>query len=488
MHCRTEADLRIYLSDGGIYRVDEDTDVLDETKVLQHWPDFEASDKAELKQFVDEKVFRKVLLDDLPQGTALVDATWVRKFKRTANKTLKAKSRLCARGFLDPQKEELPTRSTTATRLSQRLVLSVASTRSFSVRSWDVSGAFLKGLTFKRIKEILQKRAVVVPDRQVAIVPPPNVWRHLASFDPHFAVAEGDESRWALLCEKASYGLVDAPLAWQLSLFETLEEGGCCQSLLDENMWHKKCPTTGRLQGVLTTHVDDIAVAANDNFLNEQYKFLTSRFGKISEEKPPFQHCGARYSQTGSTFQIDQQEFIDSMKILDLKDFGNDMNRLLNPKEVSMFRSVLGGLLWITSTRLDLVAEIGVLQSRVTKATAQDMHMANASVKKAKMVQYRGLGITFKHFPTSVPWRLVAVHDASSASKGRAYSQEGVMILLMRDNLNFDKRIHSITGLEVSEHLFGGEAHILFAHGARAKRISYSTSHSETLIGCYLWT
>ena len=94
------------------------------------------------------------------------------------------------------------------------------------------------------------------------------------------------------------------------------------------------------------------------------------------------------------------------MKILDLKDFGNDMNRLLNPKEVSMFRSVMGGLLWITATRLDLVAEIGVLQSRVTKATVQDMHMAKAIVKKAKMVQYRGLGITFKHFPTSVPWRL----------------------------------------------------------------------------------
>jgi hypothetical protein len=64
------------------------------------------------------------------------------------------------------------------------------------------------------------------------------------------------------------------------------------------------------------------------------------------------------------------------MKILDLKDFGNDMNRLLNPKEVSMFRSVLGGLLWITATRLDLVAEFGVLQSRVTNATVQDMHMA----------------------------------------------------------------------------------------------------------------
>ena len=260
-------------------------------------------------------------------------------------------------------------------------MLSVASTHSFSVRSWDVSGAFLKGLTFKRIQTILQKKGIAVPDRKVAIIPPPNVWRHLAEFDEQFWVADGDENRWALLYEKPSYGLVDAPLAWQLSLFEALEEGGCCQSLLDENMWHKKCSETGKLQGVLTTHVDDIAVAATDSFLNEQYKFLTERFGKITEEKPPFQHCGARNTQTGSTFQIDQQEFIDSMKILDLKDFGADMDRLLNPKEVSMFRSVLGGLLWITATRLDLVAEIGVLQSRVTKATVQDMHMANAFVK-----------------------------------------------------------------------------------------------------------
>ena len=55
------------------------------------------------------------------------------------------------------------------------------------------------------------------------------------------------------------------------------------------------------------------------------------------------------------------------------------------------------------------------------------------------------------------------------------------MILLMQDNLNFNSQVHSITGLEVSEEHFGGDAHILFAHGAKAKQISYSTSHSETL-------
>ena len=55
------------------------------------------------------------------------------------------------------------------------------------------------------------------------------------------------------------------------------------------------------------------------------------------------------------------------------------------------------------------------------------------------------------------------------------------MILLMQDNLNFNSQVHSITGLEVSEEHFAGDAHILFSHGAKAKRTSYSTSHSETL-------
>eukprot|EP00435_Cladocopium_sp_Y103_P033818 s172_g8.t1 len=130
------------------------------------------------------------------------------------------------------------------------------------------------------------------------------------------------------------------------------------------------------------------------------------------------------------------------MKVMDFKDLGDDQNRPLTPAEGSTLRSLLGGLLWTTATRLDLVADVGVLQSRVTKATVQDLHMANAI--------------------------------------GKAYSQEGIMILLMQDNLNFNSQIHSITGLEVSEEHFG-DAHILFAHGAKAKRISYSTSHSETL-------
>ena len=480
LHCRTSAHLHIYLLTGEIYRVDEDTDVLSEEKVLEHWSDFEESDKAELKQFIDEKVFRKVKLSDVEGQVVLVDATWVRKFKRTADKKLKAKSRLCARGFLDPQKQELPTRSTTATRLSQRLVLSMAACHKFNILSWDVSGAFLKGFSFAKVKEVLRKKGVSSPDRRVVIIPPANVWRHLASFDSSFAIGEGEQGLWGLECNKPAYGLNDAPLAWQLCLHESLESSGGVQSLLDENMWHWKT-SSGQLRALMTTHVDDIAVAGTDEFLDKEYKFLCERFGKISIQKPPFSHCGCRYNKTGDSYVIDQQEFIDNMKVQDFKDLGEDQQRALTPAETTILRSILGGLLWVTATRLDLVADVGVLQSRVTKATVQDLHLANSIVKKAKMTQYNGIGITYRHIPTTSPWRLLAVHDAASASKDRAYSQEGIMILLCRDHLDFNKQVHTISGLDVDEANFGGDAHILFAHGARAKRVSYSTSHSETL-------
>eukprot|EP00959_Pyramimonas_sp_CCMP1952_P228554 4778300-Pyramimonas_sp.AAC.1 len=76
------------------------------------------------------------------------------------------KSRLCARGFLDGQGASLSKRATTATRLSQRLLVSLAAIYDFTIESWDVTGAFLKGLPFKDMYEVLRKRGIKTPERQ----------------------------------------------------------------------------------------------------------------------------------------------------------------------------------------------------------------------------------------------------------------------------------------------------------------------------------
>ena len=140
--------LEIDIKNWEVYRVDQQKDTLTEEDVLRHWPLFETADREELRQFVDQNIFRKVWLGDLEEGTTVVDATWVRKFKGLPNGELAAKSKLCARGFLDPR-QELPTRSTTATRLSQRLVVSAAATHNFILASLDVCGAFVKGFTLR---------------------------------------------------------------------------------------------------------------------------------------------------------------------------------------------------------------------------------------------------------------------------------------------------------------------------------------------------
>ena len=482
LHCRVPAWLNICLLSSTIFRVDEDTDVLTEEQAVKHWAEFEKADFEELKQFHEQKVFVKVKIDEQPSDVVFVDATWVRKFKRNApgsSKPFKAKSRLCARGFLDPQKSELPTRSTTATRLSQRIIVSTAATHDFEVASWDVAGAFLKGFSFDKVRQILQKKGIQRPRRRVVVIPPPNVRRHLVKLDDSFAVTEEEFGHYGLECLKPAYGLNDAPLAWQLCLHETLRQSGGQQSSLDDCFWWWK-DRCGALQAVLTTHVDDIAVAGTKDFMDKTYKMLCDRFGKVALQEMPFTHCGCRYSRVPQGLKIDQQEFVTAMKTQVIEDTKNQ-DRLLTKEETTKFRSVLGGLLWITATRLDLVSEVGVLQSRVTKATVQDMTNANNLVKKAQQPRYAEVGIVYKKFSNKVKWKLAAIHDASAASKGRAYSQEGVVILLMPDLLDLDPQIHTVNGNVMAEERFGGVAHILSAHGARSKRVSYSTSHSETL-------
>ena len=134
-----------------IFCVDSDTDALTEEQLSKCWESFELSDFAELKQFIDENAFFKLHVSEVTDEMVIVDCAWVRKFKRNPDKSMKAKSRLCARGFLDLQKSSMPTRSTTATRLSQRLLVSLAAALHLG-ESLDVSGAFLKGLSFDQVR------------------------------------------------------------------------------------------------------------------------------------------------------------------------------------------------------------------------------------------------------------------------------------------------------------------------------------------------
>eukprot|EP00435_Cladocopium_sp_Y103_P028208 s1176_g7.t1 len=173
LHCysKREAFLEIDIKNWEIYRVDQQTDTMTEADVLRHWPLFEVSGRDELKQFIDQNIFKKVWLGDLEEGTTVVDE----EVQEIAQ--------------LRPGCEEA--------------TMCQSSTPKTSYEIYN---------SHTTVSEIGDER-IVSPPRKVVIVPPPNTWRQLAYFDPSFNVPEESYGKVGLLCQKPANGLNDAPLA-----------------------------------------------------------------------------------------------------------------------------------------------------------------------------------------------------------------------------------------------------------------------------------
>ena len=470
------------LLQGAIFKVDTSTDAIEENDVAPIWPAVDEADHKEIGQFVQECAFQAVRRDDLPRHCAVIDAIWVRKWKRMADGTRGVKSRLCARGCHDPFKGETASKSTTATRLSQRLILAAASNNRDDVESWDIAGAFLKGLTYQDLWKHLKKLGIHTVERMIAIIPPRNVWRHLKTFSEEFNVPEHMLGDYALLCLKPVYGLSEAPLAWQLFLHSVIAELGGIQSHFDECYWYWPSSTTTTTPVLLpssgmSTHVDDLATHGSRQWLDVTYRAMVDRFGKLTRQTLPFNHCGCRYSKIGDTFKVDQQEYVSMLKPADIND--NDDERALTPAETTILRSLIGGLMWATVTRLDLLAALSQIQSVMNKAQVKHIKEANKLIRLAR--QHKDAATYYRPLNAKA-YRIVCIHDASAASSTKNYAQEGVLVFLMRDDVNLAQE-HIVCSDDFVYSRLSGAAQLLHAQSTKAKRVSYSTSHGETLAG-----
>ena len=208
------------ISDGRCYREDVETDNLSSADLVAHEAAITAADKGELASFLKHGVFE--LLERQHASSRAISCTWVRKWKRLQDGTRKTKSRLCARGFLDPQLGSLTKHSSTATRLSQKLLLSKAALEGWPVESWDVGSAFLQGISFADLDAICAKLGTTKPhaNRNVLVEVPGNVWFHLhePGFLPKGVLPQQAAKRFVLRPLKGMHGLNDAPQLWQLSL------------------------------------------------------------------------------------------------------------------------------------------------------------------------------------------------------------------------------------------------------------------------------
>ena len=202
---------------------------------------------------------------------------------------------------------------------------------------------------------------------------------------------------------------------------------------------------------------------------------MLDKFGKLSRQKLPFSHCGCRYSAIADGYKVDQQEYVEMLKPVIVPT--GDEERALLPEETTKLRSAIGGLMWTGITRPDLLADLSLLQGVMNRAKVKHLKDSNDLVNRAKRDKDAA---TFYRNLNTTSYRIVCIHDASAATSSKNYAQEGVIVVLMADNLATEAN-HIVASDEFAKWRLSGKAQLLHMQSNKAKRISYSTSHGETL-------
>lgn len=191
-----------------------------------------------------------------PAKRRIVRCKWVFRVKRKADGSLsKRKARLVAMGFTQQKGIDYSEVFAPTTRLETlRLLLSILGTRNWAGRQLDVKSAFLNSTLEKP----------VFMDQPEGYVDPSN-------------------PTWVLRLNKAIYGLKQSPRLWNKELHGALVSIGLTQSTLDPTLYLSF--RSGKLQGALTVHVDDMCVIGCNEFVNNTCESISSRFEISSNEE-----------------------------------------------------------------------------------------------------------------------------------------------------------------------------------------------------------
>ena len=274
-------------------------------------------------------------------------------------------------------------------------------------------------------------------------------------------------------------------------------------SRYDENFFYwldPKAPDC-QLVAVCTIHVDDLVLAASKGWLEATYKAFVRKFEKVKRQTLPFNNIGMEYKRTDNGgIVLRQVEYASNLKLLQLGDREEDSetatasaslakagseSKSLTPAEITMLRGGIGSVLFLCLTRWDLLYDLVVLQTQVKDASRLQLKECNRIIYAAKRHTHRGLIFEPLTYGKSrcMRRRLSGVADSSHASATSSYAFEGNLVFLQpecdakpQQTKDFGEALpaNNVPGLS-------SRVHPLHVKSQKAKRLSQSTSHAETL-------
>ena len=319
------------------------------------------------------------------QGQELVNTKWViTEGEKQDGQKQKVKGRLLCKGYeesLKPQSD-----SPTIGRSNLIVYTAVAANQKFHLWAIDIKGAYLQSNKL---------------DRDIFIRPPPDIRK-----------AEGEDIVWKL--NKPMYGLDDSGRKFYLKVKEILT-GLEFDEMYEDNAFFY-LNKNGNLLAMISSHVDDFKIAANEKFGLEIIENIKKELTVSKVEKDKFRFTGVDFKRTPDSIVMSMEDYAASLTKIDhFREAPKEEG--LSKVEHKLFRKKVGQLSWLASNvRPDLSYPVQSLSQKSAKPTMEDLKKINHVIGLAKSQENK---VVFRHIDTKENLQILGVSDASWSIKTR---------------------------------------------------------------------
>ena len=315
-------------------------------------------------------------LVELPPHKKAISCKWVFKVKPSANgNPPRYKARLVARGFEQRDGSDFGDTFAPVVRWETiRTLVAIAIHLNWPIHQLDVLTAFLNGILLEDVYML----------------------------QPLGFIRRGSEH---LVCKlhKSLYGLKQSPRAWYARLHNALLAWRLVQSSSDPNLYFAHI---GTHTIALLVYVDDILITGSDlQLINKlkthlQHHFKTSDLGSLQK------YMGVQFDRDSTGLQMHQTEY--ALSILQLFNMEHcnpsltplpeglvlSKNSNTPPVNPTLYRMLVGKLLFLTKTRPDITYAVSVISRFMQEP--QEAHLQAAKHVLRYVRRYPDLGLFFK--------------------------------------------------------------------------------------------
>ncbi|KAL0319934.1 UNVERIFIED_CONTAM: Retrovirus-related Pol polyprotein from transposon TNT 1-94 [Sesamum radiatum] len=291
-------------------------------------------------------------LAERPKDKEVIGVKWIYKTKLNADGSIqKHKARLVAKGYSQlPGIDYTETFAPVARLDTIRALVAIAANKNGKIYQMDVKSAFLNGYI----------------DEEIYVE------------QPQGFIAKGYEEK-VLRLKKALYGLKQAPRAWYSRIDNYFMDRGFRRSLSEPTLYVKR---QGNDTLIVSLYVDDLIYTGNNEKMIHDFKedmmktFEMSDLGlmhfflgiEINQEKEGIFICQKKYTETLlKKFKMESCKTVTTPLVTGEKYKKEDGSEKVDG---SIYRSLIGSLLYLTATRPDIMFATSLL-SRFMQSPSQ---------------------------------------------------------------------------------------------------------------------